>query len=61
MKALKKQSIICTVPHEMLEGNTNIRVSMTTKWDGVPAIVAGRDPASGKFFVGTKGVFAQKP
>ena len=47
--------------HEMLEGNTNTPVSMTTKWDGAPAIVAGRDPASGKFFVGTKGVFAQKP
>ena len=47
--------------HEMLEGNTNTPVLMTTKWDGAPAIVAGRDPASGKFFVGTKGVFAQKP
>lgn len=34
---------------------------MTTKWDGAPAIVAGKDPATGKFFVGTKGVFAQKP
>ena len=34
---------------------------MQTKWDGAPAIIAGRDPKSGKFFVGTKGVFAQKP
>jgi hypothetical protein len=47
--------------HEMLEGHSNAPVSMTTKWDGAPAIVAGRDPQSGKFFVGTKGVFAQKP
>ena len=47
--------------HEMLDGSTNSPVSMTTKWDGAPAIIAGRDPKSGKFFVGTKGVFAQKP
>ena len=47
--------------HEMLEGNSKAPVSMTTKWDGAPAIVAGKDPETGKFFVGTKGVFAQKP
>lgn len=47
--------------HDMLEGNAKAPVSMTTKWDGAPAIVAGKDPATGKFFVGTKGVFAQKP
>jgi hypothetical protein len=47
--------------HEMLEGNSNSPVSMTTKWDGAPAIICGKDPETGKFFVGTKGVFAQKP
>ena len=47
--------------HQMLEGNTKTPVSMTTKWDGAPAIVAGKDPQTGKFFVGTKGVFAKKP
>jgi len=47
--------------HEMLEGNSKTPISMTTKWDGAPAIIAGRDPETGKFFVGTKGVFAQKP
>tara|TARA_A100001011_G_scaffold391698_1_gene477701 strand:+ start:884 stop:2143 length:1260 start_codon:yes stop_codon:yes gene_type:complete len=47
--------------HEMLEGNAKAPISMTTKWDGAPAIVAGRDPATGKFFVGTKGVFAKSP
>lgn len=47
--------------HEMLEGNSKAPVSMTTKWDGAPAIIAGRDPESGKFFVGTKGVFAKNP
>lgn len=34
--------------------------AITTKWDGSPAIFAGTDPEDGKFFVGTKGVFAQK-
>jgi hypothetical protein len=47
--------------HEMLDGSTNSPVSMTTKWDGAPAIVAGKDPSTGKFFVGTKGVFTRKP
>ena len=47
--------------HQMLEGNSKAPVSMTTKWDGAPAIIAGKDPQTGKFFVGTKGVFAQKP
>ena len=46
--------------HEMLEGNSKTSVSMTTKWDGAPAIIAGKDPETGKFFVGTKGVFAQR-
>jgi hypothetical protein len=47
--------------HEMLEGHSAASVSMTTKWDGAPAIIAGRDPATGKFFVGTKSVFALDP
>ena len=47
--------------YEMLQGNTKAPVSMTTKWDGAPAIIAGRDPSTGKFFVGTKGVFANNP
>ncbi len=47
--------------HEMLQGHAKAPVSVTTKWDGAPAVVAGRDPATGKFFVGTKGVFAQDP
>ena len=33
--------------------------SVTTKWDGSPAIFCGIDPADGRFFVGTKGVFAK--
>ena len=47
--------------HQMLEGNSKQKLNITTKWDGKPAIICGKDPQSGKFFVGTKGVFAQKP
>ena len=36
-------------------------VTITTKWDGAPAVVCGIDPADGQFFVGTKGVFAKEP
>lgn len=43
----------------MLAGNSDSRVNVTTKWDGAPAIFAGINPENKKFFVGTKGVFAQ--
>jgi hypothetical protein len=33
--------------------------TVTTKWDGSPAVFCGIDPADGRFFVGTKGVFAK--
>jgi len=36
-------------------------LTITTKWDGAPAVICGIDPADGKFFVGTKGVFAKEP
>ena len=39
------------------EPTSNIRI--TTKWDGAPAIVCGRTPDNGAFFVGTKSVFAK--
>jgi len=46
--------------HQMLEGSAKGAFDMTVKWDGSPALVCGKDPQSGKFFVGTKGVFAGK-
>ena len=46
--------------HEMLEGSSEQAMRITTKWDGAPAIIAGKDPETGKFFVGTKGVFAKR-
>jgi hypothetical protein len=47
--------------YEMLKGNAKTSFNLTTKWDGAPAIFAGIDPADGKFFVGTKGVFNKNP
>ena len=39
------------------EPTSSIRI--TTKWDGAPAVVCGRTPENGAFFVGTKSVFAK--
>lgn len=44
---------------DMLAGHSKSRVNVTTKWDGAPAVFAGINPENGKFFVGTKGVFAK--
>ena len=46
--------------HQMLEGHSKSAFDMTIKWDGSPALVCGKDPQTGKVFVGTKGVFAGK-
>ena len=40
----------------MLSGSRP-EISVTTKWDGAPAIVCGTDPVTGRFFDGTKSVF----
>ena len=34
----------------MLAGSASGRVNMSVKWDGAPAIVAGKNPENGKFF-----------
>ena len=44
---------------DMLAGNSQSKVNVTTKWDGAPAVFAGINPDNGKFFVGTKGIFAK--
>ena len=46
---------------DMLSGSSKSSVDITVKFDGAPAIFAGVDPADGKFFVGTKGVFNKNP
>ena len=44
---------------DMLAGNSESKINVTTKWDGAPAVFCGINPENGKFFVGTKGVFAK--
>ena len=46
---------------DMLAGASRSSVNMTVKWDGAPAIFAGRDPEDGKFFVAKKSVFNVSP
>tara|TARA_Y100000296_G_scaffold19720_1_gene23455 strand:- start:898 stop:2094 length:1197 start_codon:yes stop_codon:yes gene_type:complete len=46
---------------KMLEGNSKSKVNATVKWDGAPAIICGKNPENGKFFVGTKSVFNKRP
>ena len=43
----------------LADGAGNASARITVKWDGAPAIICGTDPADGKFFVGTKSVFAK--
>tara|TARA_B100001113_G_scaffold350436_1_gene347580 strand:+ start:1651 stop:2865 length:1215 start_codon:yes stop_codon:yes gene_type:complete len=42
-----------------LKGTSSEAVQVSVKWDGAPAVVCGINPDNGKFFVGTKSVFAQ--
>jgi hypothetical protein len=45
--------------YNMLKGSESSALQLSVKWDGAPAVVCGINPANGKFFVGTKSVFAQ--
>ena len=44
-----------------LKGSSSEAVKVSVKWDGAPAVVCGTNPDNGKFFVGTKSVFAKTP
>ena len=44
-----------------LKGTSSEAVKVSVKWDGAPAVICGINPDNGKFFVGTKSVFAQSP
>ena len=46
---------------KMLADGTGSTASVTVKWDGSPAVFCGIDPQDGKFFVGTKSIFAKEP
>ena len=42
-----------------LKGTSSEAMSVSVKWDGAPAVICGTNPDNGKFFVGTKSVFAK--
>ncbi len=42
-----------------LKGTSSEAMSVSVKWDGAPAVVCGTNPDNGRFFVGTKSVFAK--
>ena len=44
-----------------LQGTTVNPVQVSVKWDGAPAVVGGTNPDNGRWFVGTKSVFAKSP
>ena len=44
-----------------LQGKSKTKVSTSVKWDGAPAIFAGKHPVNGKFFVATKSIFNDDP
>jgi len=45
--------------YNMLKGNSSTALQVSVKWDGAPAVICGINPDNGRFFVGTKSVFAQ--
>ena len=46
-----------SLKHMLTTGHGGGDTKVTVKWDGAPAIICGRDPSTGMFFVGTKSVF----
>ena len=46
---------------DMMKGNSKSAVNMTVKWDGAPAIWAGKHPEDGRFFVAKKSLFNKEP
>jgi len=46
---------------DMLKGHSSKRVNMTVKWDGAPAIWAGKHPQDGRFFIAKKSLFNKTP
>jgi len=55
--AEKALNYISGVREMLAQGGGKQKV--TVKWDGAPAVFAGTDPEDGKFFVGTKSIFAK--
>ena len=61
-EGLRKSIVYLLTIQKTLEGNASKKINITTKWDGAPAIVAGKDPITKNFFVATKhGAFSKNP
>lgn len=54
LDGLRKSILYFYKISKILDGSSNKKIKITTKWDGAPAIIAGVDPQSGRFFVATK-------
>lgn len=50
-----------TAVHDFLNGRTNSKFNITTKYDGGVSIVFGHEPESDHFFVATKSAFNKTP
>jgi Family of unknown function (DUF6267) len=46
--------------YSMLIGQEVEGYSISEKWDGAPAIICGKDPDSGEFVMGDKGIFSTR-
>jgi ASC-1-like (ASCH) protein len=46
--------------YSMLSGTGAEGYSISEKWDGAPAIICGKDPDSGNFVMGDKGIFSTR-
>lgn len=46
---------------DMLVGSASKSSNISVKFDGAPAIIFGKDPEDGKYFVATKGLFNKVP
>jgi len=53
--------LLISIKNSLAGHETKRKVNITTKFDGAPAIISGRNPENGKFFVATKGAFAATP
>jgi hypothetical protein len=47
-------SLMTTITKSLASKTPTAKMVITTKWDGAPAIVAGKHPSNGKFFVALK-------
>jgi len=61
-QGIKQNIAIAYSIKDMLTGDAKFKnTSITVKWDGAPAVIFGKNPEDGKFFVSTKSLFNVTP